>query len=101
MAAQGSYRLVFIEWEDAHAWHGWNEVEDLDDEASRCQSVGWLVYDGDNVKVVAPHLSKATKPPQGNGIMTIPSRAVITLVDLPDLEGVISSSALVCQEPES
>jgi hypothetical protein len=44
-----------------------------------CRPVGWLLYDGDDHKVVVPHISDETYPTigrQGFGDMTIPTRAL-------------------------
>jgi hypothetical protein len=48
-----------------------------------CRPVGWLLYDGDDhkvvVPVVVPHISDETYPTigrQGCGDMTIPTRAL-------------------------
>ena len=79
------YPLVMIEWEDSHACGTWQELDgDIEDMALVCRSVGWLVLDGEHAKVIAPHLSQegAGVPLQGNGIMTIPARAILQLVQL-------------------
>ena len=49
-----------------------------------CRSVGWLVYDGDECKVVVPHLSdeRAQAPRQGCGDMTIPTCAIVRMIEL-------------------
>jgi hypothetical protein len=44
-----------------------------------CRPVGWLLYDGDDYKVVVPHISDKTHPTigrQGCDDMTIPTRAL-------------------------
>ena len=89
-----------IEWEDSHACGTWQEIDgDIEDMALVCRSVGWLVLDGEHAKVVAPHLSQegAGVPLQGNGIMTIPARAILQLVPL--TSSCLPSSA--CSEIES
>jgi hypothetical protein len=54
-----------------------------------CQSVGWLILDGERAKVVAPHINQveAGVPLQGCGVMTIPARAVLRIVDLAQHDG--------------
>jgi hypothetical protein len=49
-----------------------------------CQSVGWLAHDGDDCKVLVPHVAQVggDEPDQGCGDMTIPARAVVKVVDL-------------------
>ena len=80
-----SPRLVLIEWEDSHGDGLWHQLDgEIEDRALVCRSVGWLVLDGERAKVVAPHLSdqEAGVPLQGAGVMTIPTRTVLRIVDL-------------------
>jgi hypothetical protein len=79
------HRLVLIEWEDSHSSGAWQSIGDsIEDRALICRSVGWLVLDGENAKVVAPHLNEQEPgvPLQGGGVMTIPARAVLRMVNL-------------------
>ncbi|MGI9078764.1 MAG: hypothetical protein ACR2G6_15760 [Gemmatimonadaceae bacterium] len=83
-------RLVLIEWEDSHSVDAWQELgERIEDRALVCRSVGWLVLDGKRAKVVAPHLNEQEPgvPLQGGGVMTIPTRAVLRMVDLREANG--------------
>ncbi|MEE7478437.1 hypothetical protein [Methylobacterium hispanicum] len=80
-------RLVLIEWVDsAQPVAAWRFLEDIDAApAHRCQTVGHLIHDGDEAKVVA--LSVATVDGTGAwgqaaGVTTIPTRSVLRLVDL-------------------
>ena len=78
-------RLVLIEWEDSHSDGSWQALDtEIEDRALICQSVGWLVLDGRCTKVVVPHLNQGEEgvPLQGCGIMTIPTSAVLRVVDL-------------------
>ncbi|MEO6193499.1 MAG: hypothetical protein ABIS20_10850, partial [Thermoanaerobaculia bacterium] len=64
----------------------WQTVAD-DDRAPEipvCRSVGWLHHDGDDCKVIIPHLAEATtrSEKQGCGEMAIPTKAILRLVDL-------------------
>lgn len=88
-------RLVFIEWQDSYCATGWQHVSDLEGEPLICRSVGWLVKDNDNCKVLAPHLSTehGEAPVQGNGVITIPARAILRTVDLQMPATATSSSA--------
>ena len=82
-------RLVLIEWQDSHVGGGWQMLsEEIEDRALVCRSVGWLLLDGEQAKVVAPHLSQEEPgiTLQGSGIMTIPTKAVLRLVDLTESE---------------
>ena len=78
-------RLVLIEWEDSHVDGVWHQVSgEIEDRALLCRSVGWLLLDGVQAKVIAPHLNEAEEgvPLQGCGIMTIPARAVLRVTEL-------------------
>lgn len=78
-------RLVLVEWEDSHSDGAWQELEgEIEDRALVCRSVGWLVLDGEHAKVVVPHLSnqEVGVPLQGSGVMTIPARAVLRMVEI-------------------
>jgi hypothetical protein len=78
-------RLVLVEWEDSHTDGSWQQVGgEIEDRALVCRSVGWLVLDGERAKVVAPHMSEPEPgvPPQANGVMTIPTSAVLRITNL-------------------
>lgn len=78
-------RLVLVEWVDSHSSSGWQVIEgDIEDRALVCLSVGWLLLDGANVKVVAPHKNHPEDSAsfQTNGVMTIPTCSVVRMVDL-------------------
>lgn len=78
-------RLVLVEWEDSHGGRGWQSLDATpEDRALVCRSVGWLVLDGKQAKVVAPHMNEQEPgvPLQGSGVITIPSRAVLRIVTL-------------------
>ena len=60
----------------------------FEDRALVCRSVGWLLLDGMEVKIVAPHMHENEGVPgQGCGIMTIPSSAVLRIVGLNEERG--------------
>lgn len=51
----------------------------------KCQSVGWLLKDDPDFKVVVPHLTGTDHPNVANsgcGDMAIPTRAISRMVDL-------------------
>ena len=78
-------RLVLIEWVDSLGCSSnWEEVDDLSPKVLCCRSVGWLAYDGEDCKVIIPHLSDPhdNAKPQGCGDMTIPTCAIRRIVDL-------------------
>jgi len=74
-------RLVLIEWEDSHGFEGiWQDIEGcVEDKPLLCRSVGWLILDGEYVKILAPH--KAGNG-QMAGVMTIPTRVVNSIENL-------------------
>jgi hypothetical protein len=80
-------RLVLVGWIDSFGCSpSWEVMEDdLKPPAILvCRSVGWLAYDGDDYKVIVPHVADATacSKRHGCGEMAIPSRTIIRLVDL-------------------
>jgi hypothetical protein len=77
-------RLVLIEWVDSRgASPRWDFMEDKDHGIVKCQSVGWLVYDGKDAKTVVPHLGSINRgSPQGCGDMTIPAQAIVNISNL-------------------
>ena len=77
-------RLVLVEWLDSFGCsRHWEPLEGAATASPQtCKSVGWLAHDGDDCKVVIPHLAEAADPPQGCGDMTIPTQAIVRLVDL-------------------
>lgn len=85
MISPDGAELVLIEWVDSHSVPGWQLLgDDMDDRVLVCRSVGWLVLDGEEAKIVVPHMNQQEPgiPPQGSGIMTIPASAVRRLVRL-------------------
>lgn len=78
-------RLVMIEWEDSHGDGVWHVLAgEVEDRALVCRSVGWLLLEGKRAVVVAPHINEAEPgvPLQACGVMTIPTRAVLRIIDL-------------------
>jgi len=80
--------LVLVEWSDSFGCGSrWGDI-DLPHESTGvqvCRSAGWLAYDGDDYKLVIPHISlikDEDEPDQGCGDMAIPSAAVISITRL-------------------
>jgi hypothetical protein len=77
--------LVLVEWEDSFGCSSsWESLEGVQPAVLICRSVGWLIYDGDDCKVVVPHLTQLhnSAKRQGCGDMTIPTRAIISIKPL-------------------
>jgi len=97
-------RLVLVEWVDSHqvsAGGVWTELgaSTLEDKALTMHSVGWLAIDGEHAKVIVPHHSGEHSPTmQGAGIMSIPARSVIRLVNLEEVRD-FATSPSSCQAP--
>lgn len=80
-------RLVMVTWEDSHALSGvgWMYLDGEYTTAPRViYSVGWLVHDGDDTKIVVPHRNEETDKyvAQGAGVISIPTRCVVRVDDL-------------------
>lgn len=80
-------RLVFVEWVDSYGCSpSWVQLDGCSPRAMICKSVGWLLHDDSEIKVLVPHVSTPMQdaPAQGCGDMTIPTRAVIRMIELSD-----------------
>lgn len=78
--------LVSVEWVDSgQPIPGWQWLDGLDERRPhRCVSVGFLVQDGKDVKVLAPNLgaSDGEEWDQASGLITIPTPAVTKIENL-------------------
>lgn len=80
-----------IEWEDsAQPIPGWTYLAGFDAPSIvRCASVGWLIYDGTDVKALAPNIGNpgCEDSAQISGVIRIPARCIVRVVELdePDL----------------
>ena len=77
-------KLVLVDWLDSHQSRGWQDVERIEEAAEPlyCRSVGWLVAENPDCKVLVPHVSgerNGTVLLQGCGDMTIPNKAIIKM----------------------
>ena len=88
--------LVMIQWEDSRRPDpNWVHLSDLDPpEVVKCASVGWLVHDDPTVKALAPNMGDLIEggSVQASGIIRIPARCVVALVELDEPDLVTSSS---------
>lgn len=80
--------LVAIQWLDsAQPSSEWQWLSDLDDiKPILCVSVGWLVYDGIDVKAIAPNMAgyRDEERTQASGIIRIPTCSIMRTVMLDD-----------------
>jgi len=79
-------KLVLIEWQDAFGCSpSWQDMSDIEKpKPLLIQSVGWLLYDGKDCKVLVPHKTDGGVgvEPQGCGDMTIPTSAIKCIEEL-------------------
>jgi hypothetical protein len=87
--------LVIIRWQDsAQPISAWRHLSQLPvTRAIECASVGWLLKDNDDVKVLCQSVGDLDSPQnaQASGIMTIPTRCVISIERLAEEEEATSS----------
>lgn len=85
MAGEAALRLVLIEWQDsAQPAPGWTWLADGEwASIVTCQSVGWLVHDGAEVKALAPNKGElGNDGQQVSGVIRIPARCIVRTVCL-------------------
>lgn len=75
-------RLVLVEWLDSHAGRGWQDLDRLERAAEPlyCRSVGWVIRENKDCKVLVPHLSgekNGNTTLQGCGDLTIPTASIV------------------------
>ena len=73
-----------MEWLDSHvAIGGWKARDDVEASAQVVRSVGWLARD-DDVKLIIPHVieEQGAVIGQGCGEMLIPTRSVVSMVEV-------------------
>ena len=90
--------LVIIRWQDsAQPIPAWKHLSQLPaTRAIECATVGWLLKDDNDVKVLCQSVGDLDSPQnaQASGIMTIPTRCVISIERLTE-DGLISSAGSV------
>lgn len=52
--------LVYVEWVDSATVHGWNSVDELQDDCGTVlmQSVGWVIRETEAMLMLAAHMHK-------------------------------------------
>ncbi len=87
----GDCRLVIIRWQDSRQPCGqWRYLSSLPEQkAVEVASVGWLITDTDEVKVLAQNIGDLGSPQnaQASGIMTIPTRCILSIETLTEIGG--------------
>jgi hypothetical protein len=73
-----------IEWEDsAQPIPGWVFLSSFEATGTiRCASVGWLIRDGRETKVLAPNMGGHENSAQVSGMIQIPTRCVVKITRL-------------------
>ncbi len=93
-------KLVYIEWFDAYGCSStWQDMPEIKPSPIVCKSVGWLLHDGDDCKVIVPHTMPDDHDhanPQGCGDMTIPTVAIKRIVEMK--EPVVKASLKVLHD---
>ena len=79
--------IVLIEWLDSHSGRGWQDIEELKKKAEPlyCRTVGWLVKETGDCKVIVPHISGEANGDimlQGCGDIVIPTRTIVKFTRL-------------------
>lgn len=80
-------KLVLVEWLDSHAGRGWQTMERIAVAAEPlyCHSVGWLLSDTKECKVLVPHFGgerDGDEMMQGCGDLVIPTKAIVKMTVL-------------------
>jgi hypothetical protein len=73
------YDLVFIEWVDSRATHGWSTVDEIENTCVIVQSVGWKILENEELIVISGHYGKPPQP-QFCGVMTIPKCCIKKII---------------------
>jgi hypothetical protein len=77
------YKLVLIEWEDSGVgYQGWKPVQSVTGRLTKCISVGFLVKETKECKVLFPHIDGDKSDLHGAGDITIPCSAIMKVVEL-------------------
>lgn len=76
------YPLVCIEWHDSRlGYQGWKSLDDIELQVMTCKSVGFLVKQDADSKLLVPHLNGNNT--NGAGEIVIPRSAILKETLLP------------------
>jgi hypothetical protein len=72
--------IVLVVWEDSLGCpQGWQRFEECEPSTVTIRSVGWILRETEEAITLCPHIGKVDgEENQGQGIMTIPKRCVLT-----------------------
>ena len=91
-------KLVIIEWHDSRQPVGaWQRISDFEhSDLCKCVSVGFLIYDEEDQKVLAPNMADIEDKHniQTSGVIHIPTKCVVRVTPLIEVISRVS-----CQEP--
>ena len=83
---RNNVRLVLVEWVDSRSpKSNWQRLSEMEDSVScRCVSVGFLLRNGKDTKVLAPNMADIDSPDnlQASGIIVIPTKSVTAIKNL-------------------
>ena len=81
--------LVIVEWEDSRQPSGeWKRLVQFEpDGICECVSVGFLIYDGDDYKTVAPNMADISSDEnmQASGVINIPTACIKKITSLEEI----------------
>lgn len=86
--------LVMITWKDSRQPSGrWMFLHDIPDaKPVKCATVGWLLTDGDDAKVICQSMADIeASEMQAGGVMVIPACCVVSIEKLEETEQITAS----------
>lgn len=81
---------MLIRWVDSRRPVAeWVRLSDLPEFSPvACASVGWLVHDGEDCKVLCPNMGDIDEPEeQGSGLIQIPTKCIVSTTNLAERQG--------------
>lgn len=81
-------KLVLIKWIDSHSANDWTNLKELKTNCKpiHCKSVGWLLSEENEHKLIVPHVAGDANDSEGSGSMTIPNNVILEIIELSTLE---------------
>lgn len=78
-------KSVYIEWVDSYGCTpSWMDLNGYEASLPTMKTIGWVIYENDNLVSICGNISEETEYTlfQGNGIMTIPKRCIISIKEI-------------------